>query len=67
MGTAQVATSFVRFKVLLEQGLQERVAAELQHMATCEDFSIVILKVCHAGQRRVWPGTHPAALIFSEG
>ncbi|WIA40581.1 hypothetical protein OEZ86_013922 [Tetradesmus obliquus] len=34
----RIATSFIRFKLLLSQGDQAGVLAELQHMARCSDF-----------------------------
>jgi hypothetical protein len=34
----RIATSFIRFKLLLSQGDQPGVLQELQHMARCSDF-----------------------------
>jgi hypothetical protein len=41
----QVATSFIRFKVLLHEGQEDAVVQELRHMLDCQDFSADCLRV----------------------
>jgi hypothetical protein len=45
----RIATSFIRFKLLLSQGDQPGVLQELQHMARCSDFCHHMLWVSCVG------------------